>query len=113
MKQIKFRYWDGENMQYDVYLSCHGITDATGNTLSHENRNISQYIGIQDINGKDIYEGDRVRALFEFEELGGSTEHIVEVVNLAWGDSWFQWDEYSDHNVDWGTIEVVGNIWEM
>lgn len=50
MKEIKFRFWNGNKM---IYKSLFDITK----NLSYINQPM-QYTGLKDNNGKEIYEGD-------------------------------------------------------
>lgn len=60
MREIKFRAWDKEsNIMYPNVQNHIGNFDtAFGNMLKDYKYIIMQYTGVQDRDGKDIYEGD-------------------------------------------------------
>lgn len=119
MREIKFRAWDGKKMfPVDVLA----VSPCTWDCPDHDKRGISlayqpsikvmQFTGIQDQNGKDIYEGDIV----EFKDYSGGAyifgkkpkdRNVVkwDYQKGGWkakGGMWFEGKDY----------EVLGNIYE-
>jgi len=77
--------------------------------------NISEYIGVNDKNGTEIYEDDIVQ--FWTQSTIGSLNGIIEVVEYNNGACMPFWDgKYiDDEQGDWfedNTIEVIGNKFE-
>lgn len=128
MRPIKFRAWDGERMIYDVQniydtivrlktadgedvdqcdtkLPC---VSAFGELLRCEYVPIMQFTGLNDKNGKEIYEGDI------------TDEGVVEWSNdLTWegGGSkhsgfYFAGERELDYHTSFDRCEVIGNIFE-
>lgn len=90
MRQLKFRIWNGSEMQHDVLAGNIGAfwvntsADKDGlnpndkaclslwNTKINDVHHIMEFTGLQDKNGKDVYEGDRL-------------EHVNDKRILVWG----------------------------
>jgi len=64
MRTIKFRYWNGNKMNYNPKIGTHeGTYDYSINdefVNPDEERRYMQFTGLLDKNGKEIYEGDVV-----------------------------------------------------
>jgi uncharacterized phage protein (TIGR01671 family) len=119
-REIKFRvYHQRDGMRYfgdiPVFILLNGdffYDDCFGNIKAeyriNDSHKIMQYTGLQDKNGKDIYEGDLFKAS---EELG----HIYEVFHNKYG--WavraytnYGFDELNLINDLLSNYEIAGNI---
>lgn len=126
MREIKFRAYIGEDneqlhyygqklikgMQYEVYIDNKGrYIDRKG--WGRKEIPIMQFTGLNDKNGKEIYEGDIVRIQHPRDKNGDFGDTLGEV---------FWWDEeagfYHGNSEGrppkkmWYYSEVVGNIYE-
>lgn len=130
-REIKFRAWcSGKHkgltfvddvMDYEVYLSPKGfyldVESAWGIQGEYPTIPIMQYTGLNDRNGKDIYEGDivnfglslRYKYTIEFEDGSFVLKH-TELKNenglITWGSL------NTSVLKDFISIEVIGNIYE-
>ncbi len=101
MRDLKFRAWDNYNKRmiiepFKITTFLNGVVELhTTNYLKRWDA-LMQYTGLKDKNGKEIYEGDIVKAVFN------SSIHRVE-----WRNDQSQWSIGG-----FGQWEVIGNIYE-
>lgn len=121
MKEIKFRAWNEEKkdmiyssrgnyvMEFDG--SCSFITWGTKHFEPLPNLKLMQFIGLNDKNKKEIYEGDiLLRECFEdIADVPIREYYIVEIKNQRFA-------HLIDNPKDWSDIfksdEIIGNIYE-
>ena len=105
MKELKFRAWDGKKMIEDVipvsetdvvelFEYEHQVTEVEA---------VEQYTGLEDKNGKEIYEGD----LVAYEK------NNIASVRFEYGGFYPFVEPYNDFGCPSGKeVEVIGNIHE-
>lgn len=121
---IKFRAWDSyrKKMFHDfdqnikevgLGRSIHQFVYETG--LLYDT--LMQYIGAQDKNGCEIFEGDIVKYSFEIDSGGIETLHLNCIYDHS--NAWFTFQEKGDEYYEgyyWeeikGQCEIIGNIYE-
>ena len=113
MKITKFRVWDKANNKMEVFLfkeMCFkGIWDLFPNIQNFDPESLMQFTGLQDKNGKDIYEGDNIE--FEFYNEIRKETVIYGNGSFTLGYCMSLWDTEQDRFKS-VKLEIIGNIHE-
>ncbi|MCI1946004.1 YopX family protein [Clostridium luticellarii] len=119
MRKFKFRIWDNKNNYF--YISENPYLE---NASEEEGRFITtEFTGLQDRNGKDIYEGDIIGinqeesslklsvkfGRYSFDKLIGECGEISEATELY---GFYVENEYLYIQMLNGNVEVLGNIFQ-
>lgn len=122
MGEVKFRVWDDDEKIFAPIDCILGFLLKVKeqelqlcNEVEKHDFAIEQYIGIKDFNGREIYEGDKVKCIID----GDTTEHVVKYYSTqdypAYDLEPPLSDEMNSFSHIYGAgewIEVVGNIHE-
>ena len=114
MREIKFQAWDGEKMVSPDYIDRYGVAWWKENSIPTRSKDVMQFTGLKDKNGKEIWEGSIVRY-----KVDGNDDNVGDVVwnNPAGGyyiNIYPRVDNEPIALAIWvpEEIEVIGNIHE-
>jgi len=130
-REIKFRAWDSKNKKFP-FVGFNLFGEVTMFDLlkqytlqeSIDNLEFSQFTGLTDKNGKEIYEGDILISKYgdkkPFEILFGEHQTYQEKVGSKSTSIGFYWNETDGEQVGFGksidgnmdAYEVIGNVFE-
>lgn len=117
MKEIKFRVWCKDYNEWEkdyCFLSQDGVVhqmmkNGQIRAIRPENHVIQFFVGLYDCNNKPIYDGD----ILKYQDCFLSERHIVAVEWISENDGWdYTGWKLVDSYDQYGTIEVIGNIFE-
>lgn len=123
MKELKFRAWN-KNMKRMFYTYEAGVTDGSTDLLEinmPQGFILMQYTGLEDKNGKEIYEGDIVKGSCEVRygnwDNGFAHEDTDAGIGFYLRKIGANVDKYGYSQLDAGmypfdNFEVIGNIYE-
>ena len=120
-RELKFRVWDKSSKIFRGNLYKYLINAHTGelevwafsdlydewyNTYDDRDLIVQQYTGLQDKNGKEIYEGDIVRG--EFYDDNNRYSEIIQHEVVFYGGAF----NIASRNWHKPSLEIIGNIFE-
>jgi uncharacterized phage protein (TIGR01671 family) len=118
---IKFRAWS-KSLNRMIWGPSVGTVNtgwvyALAESVGYENEIIlMQFTGIMDKNGKEIYEGDIVHYMFDFDDEKLQKKAKRYKGNVYWDDEHAGWvvgpHRLVFNNGNFCQVEVIGNIYE-
>ena|SRR3990167_7107696 len=122
MREIKFRAWDKKQSIMSGGFSLIDCSDGYVDTeaIKLEDCELMQFTGLKDKNGKECFEGDIVRRVYDFTRAKKAKETIDQIVyrddfgafcfnsKTKISEGWSRM--HSGHSLYWW--EIIGNIYQ-
>ena len=122
MREIKFRVWDGEEyislskaLHLDLVGVQHNRSDSYELESFFKSVMLEQYTGLKDKNGKEIYDGDKIKYKNSMEYGEGTVEDCRGGIVIWWDGDKSSTDTIMSMLWYFGCseeLEVIGNIHE-
>ncbi len=107
-RKIKFRFWCPAGKAFIKDYKYNGLVDELFDEKEYDLLIPQQFTGLKDKNGKDIYEGDIIKATSDQYE----NENFVGKVIFDEG-SYLTWINKNDiRGINEDDFEVIGNIFD-
>jgi hypothetical protein len=106
MNNKKFRIWDNLQKKFE-YFELGNIT-VPDRLLSQHKYPVQQFLGILDSRMKEVYEGDMVKGIYGSESLEIMGEVIYSYDLCCYVVDWY----HKISNIQFDTLEIVGNLFE-
>ncbi|MDM5223000.1 YopX family protein [Peribacillus sp. NJ11] len=119
MEESKFRVWDKDEKRFCYFSPLEGL-DASLKRIVEEGEK-QQFSGLKDVKGKEIYEGDFIKDVYDNEELDllddddydpDEPTGVVKYMHDGWvvSDGTEEGGYYLEEFIN--MVEVAGNVYE-